>query len=126
MSGEPWDVPETEEGRDTLERLAAEYEAAGQLREYGITLTRLARLVLQVGPREGTDNGWVGAAKVGRRAVEVLRQTDDKRALAAALRIAAQPMVAGIDREALLDEAEQIAREIEDWSAVGWAIFAKS
>src|ERR1043166_5593332 len=120
---EPWIVPETPEGRETLQRLAAEYEEKGQLRELGITLTYLARLVKQIGTGVEGD-GWATIAQIGQRAIEALRQTDDKTALAAALRATAQPFVGGIDRPALLNEARTISAEAGDLAGEGWALFA--
>jgi hypothetical protein len=120
----PWVVPEDETGRERLEALIEEYEASGSLRELGITLTRYGALVKQIGTRDGEPPAIVAVSQLGSRAAEILRQTDDKKALAAALRVAAQPFVTGVDREALLQEARSISTEYEDWSGVGWVILA--
>jgi hypothetical protein len=129
----PWDVPETREGRAELERLVTEYERGGKLRELGITLTKLAQLVKQLGPsRQGEDWGAVYHSCAS-RAVEVLRQTDDMPALAAALRALASPFAAGnvfqspnSKFQTPLDEALQLCREAGDANGEGWTLFAMS
>ncbi|MEZ0326388.1 MAG: hypothetical protein ACAH95_10820 [Fimbriimonas sp.] len=119
---EPWQVKDTPEGREKLLALVAEYEAAGQRRELGLTLTRLARLAKQIGVGDD-QNGFVMSATYGQRAVEVLRQTDDRKALAAALRVAAVPFITGTQPTTLLLEALDISRSIGDLEGEGWAIY---
>jgi hypothetical protein len=119
---EPWDVKYTPEGREQLLRLVEEYEASGQSRELGLTLSRLARLAKQIGMGEGSS-GFVESARYGAWAVDVLRQTGDKKALASALRAAAVPLVTNIQPVELLTEALEISRSIGDQEGEGWAIF---
>ena len=125
MANEPWDLPYSDEGREALRELAKTYEAEGKLRELGLTLTHLARVIKWKGNGDAGD-AWAESARVGLKAVWALRQTDDRLALANALRIAAQPWISGLDQGALLDEAEAISREIGDFAGQGWALYAKS
>ena len=124
MQKEPWDQPHTAEGREALIRLAAQYEQQGLARERGITLTRLARMLKWVGSGRPGVGEFEWAAELGQQAVELLRETDDRLALAGALRAAAQPLVETGNREQLLREALLISKEIGDLSGEGWAYFS--
>lgn len=121
MTGEPWDVPVTEEGRRILYELVERYRESCQTRELGICLSRLAHCVKHVGAEDGAGP-FVASAIFGREAVELLRQSDDKRELARAVRVAAVPLVTGVDHKALLDESLAIAREIGDKEEEGWTL----
>lgn len=123
MSGEPWNVPETPEGREELRALIEEYRASGQVRELGIALTRMASIVKQIGEKDG-KNAWDACIKFGREAVKVLRKTDDRAALVDALNGAHIYLLPKEVRETLSREALAMARELGDPSREGWAIFA--
>lgn len=122
MSTNPWDVPPTDEGREILLALADQYRAAGQTRELGICLARLAHVIKQVGT--GTDEpAFDAAARYGLEAVELLRRAGDQRELARALRLAALPFVTGVDQAALLTESLTIARAIGDKEQEGRTLY---
>jgi hypothetical protein len=89
----------------------------------GRALTRLAVLTKQIGTPEG-ENTWDRAAEYGRLAVQVLREADNPRALAAALRAAAMPFVSGVDPTALLNESIEISRSCGDTEGEAWAQYA--
>ncbi|MCB8933816.1 MAG: hypothetical protein M9921_08890 [Fimbriimonadaceae bacterium] len=118
----PWDVPVTEEGRDELIRMVADYQQPGDELELGQTLSRLAHVVKHVGSPDG-QGAMVRSAQIGSEAVRVLREIDAPKALCRALRIAAVPFVTGIDCEALLAESLTLARQIGDLEEEGWTLF---
>lgn len=126
MPADPWIVPETPEGRETLTRLIAQYEASGQLREFGITLVHLAQLIKQIGNGRDDGSGWETISQLGLKATEALRQTDDKASLAAALRVRSHAFVAIAERKALLEEARAISKDAGDLKGEGWALFTLS
>jgi hypothetical protein len=118
---EPWDVPRTEAGRDRLISLVAEYKAAGNDREAGIALSRLAHVVLHVGA--GNDrNGFAECARIGAESVALLRMAGDKKELCRALRTSAVKFHA--DCEPLLEESLELAQEIGDIEEEAWTTFA--
>lgn len=122
MPTNPWDVPPTDEGRETLLALADEYRAAGRPRELGICLARLAHVVKHAGTRDD-EPAFDAAARYGREAVELLRQAGDQRELAIALRAAALPFVTGVDHTTLLTESLALARSIGDKEQEGWTLY---
>ncbi len=117
---EPWDVPRTEEGRDKVIALLEEYRAAGQDREAGICLSRLAYLIKHVGAPDG-GHAFGESAKTGAEAVALLRKTGDKKELCRALRQAAVPFHANC--EPLLAESLALAQEIGDMEEEAWTTF---
>lgn len=123
MRTDPRDIPETPEGREALAVLIDELRASGDLRELGIALTRMAHLVKQVGAGEGQD-AWAACVSYGSEAESVLRQTDDRAALAAALTGAHLNFLPKQQREEKAREALAIARELGDPEQEGWAIFS--
>jgi hypothetical protein len=120
---DPWQLPRTPEGRAQLEALANRYEQEGKARELGRTLVELAHVYKHIGTG-GEDAAWDATVSTALRAVDLLRQTEDRQGLAEALRAAAQPFVQGIDREKFLQEALSISQEIGDPSGEGWAYYA--
>lgn len=121
MSKNPWEVPVTEEGRSTLEALAHEYGSENKVWELGLTLSRLAHVVKHVGSSNGAP-AFEESARLGAEAVRLLRQTDDRKALARALVIASVPMIR-VDHKAMLKEALKISREIGDKEEEGWTLY---
>ncbi len=115
-------MPVTDEGRDALIALIARYRATGQTRELGICLSRLAHCVKHVGTAS-PEGAFDASARLGNEAIALLRQTHDKKELARALRVAAVPLVDGIDHSALLTESLAIAREIGDKEQEGWTLY---
>ena len=115
MTKEPWDLPVDETSKPILEALIAKYEAAGQNRELGICCSRMANLLKHIGPIDE-------AATFGHRAVAYLRNTEDRKEYARALRIACLPFTIGPHRE-YLEESLKISREIGDKEEEGWTLF---
>ena len=115
MTNEPWDLPVDETSKPILEALIVKYEAAGQNRELGICCSRMANLLKHIGPLDE-------AATFGHRAVAYLRNTEDRKEYARALRIACLPFTVGPHRE-YLEESLRISREIGDKDEEGWTLF---
>jgi hypothetical protein len=125
MKPDPFDVPWTEEGRDEVRRRVEELWDKGDSLELGLGLTRLSRLVFQVGSWD--DGSAFGvAATIADRAIEVLRRIGDKQALAAALRARAVPFVQPDIVEECLNEALSLSREIGDRAGEAAALFRLS
>lgn len=114
-------MPVSRRGRSKLLDLLEKYRAAGQDREAGICLARLAHIYKHVGCA-GDRLAFPEAAKAGAEAVELLRKTGDKKQLCIALRAAAVPFE--VETEPLLEEALAIARELGDIEEEAWALYA--
>ena len=115
MSSEPWDVPLKKSSRRILTKLIKKYEKEGQMRELGITCSRMAQLLKEIGPMSD-------AAIYGQKAIEYLRRTDDKKELAKALRVACIPFSSGPHKE-WLEESLALSRQIGDKEEEGWTIY---
>lgn len=104
MADEPWkNLPRTEESRDKLIAMGRAFEEEGKLREAGTVYLELASLLRWVPP------GFNAAANCALRAVDLLRQTDDKAGLAAALRVSATCFA--MESKPALAESLALARE---------------
>jgi hypothetical protein len=122
---EPWDVPESPEGREKLRNLVEEYRASGQMRELGLSLTKLASLVKQIGT--GTDDGaFTAGLGYAAEAIQYLRATEDRRSLATVLRVGAGFTFGQPPADEWLAEAKAISVELGDTAGEGWALFASS
>ena len=115
MSSDPWDLPIEKASRKKLVHLLKSYEKAGQVREAGICCSRLANLLKHIGPMDE-------AANYGHRAVAYLRNTEDRKEYARALRVACLPFMAGPHLE-YLEKSLEICREIGDKEEEGWTLF---
>lgn len=102
---EPWNLPLEKASRKILVKLIKTYEKEGKVREAGICCSRMANLEKQIGSFEKS-------AAYGQEAVRLLRQSDDKKELARALRAACVPFMVGIDQLAYLRESLAMAREV--------------
>jgi hypothetical protein len=112
----------TEAERAELERELVRAQDARDILWEGQVLARLAHVYLQIGTGDDRPGRSV-AATAGLRAIELLRQTTDRGTLAKVLRSGALAFVEGVDREAFLLESLEIARDVKDSAAEGWAMF---
>jgi len=83
----------------------------------------MASIVKQIGTGEEKD-AWAECVRCGSEAIDVLRQTEDRAALADALSGAFVYLIPAPDREALCLEALAISRELGYKRREGWSIFA--
>jgi tetratricopeptide (TPR) repeat protein len=95
--------------------------------ELGQAYLGLAYIYKHIGPADGR-RPFVASAEAAQRAVSYLRQTDDRRALAAALRASVVAFVTDNHAEAdqWLAEALAIAESDNDSSAIAWTHHAIS
>lgn len=113
---QPWDLPNKKSSKTKLKALIREYEKNDQVREAGICCMRMAHLLKQIGP-------FVESAQYGQKAVELLRQADDKKELIQALRAACVPFEESVDQQAYLNEALMLSIEIKDRVEEAWTIY---
>ena len=115
MAANLWEMPVEEASREPMLALISQYEKAEQANELGICCSRMAHLLKHIGPMDE-------AAEYGKKAIHFLRQTDNKKELARALRIACVPFCDGPYQE-WLAESLALAREIGDRESEGWTIY---
>jgi hypothetical protein len=115
MDKEPWDLPIEEASKPILEALIAKYKAGEQARELGICCSQMAHLLKHIGPMDE-------AALYGQKAIWFLRQTDDKKELARAMRVACVPFTDGPHKE-YLEESLTLSREIGDREEEAWTMY---
>lgn len=113
---QPWELPNKKSSKTKLKALIREYEGSGQVREAGICCMRMAHLLKQIGP-------FGESAQYGQKAVELLRQADEKKELIRALRAACVPFTALVDQQAYLNEALMLSIEIKDRVEEAWTIY---
>jgi hypothetical protein len=120
----PWDVPATAEGRDTVRERIKEFQAQGNRREVGRGLTALSQLVMEVGSWDGRPTLPLAAA-LANEAVVVLRETGDRKSLAQAVRASAVPFVTpGISPQKLAEAVR--GSETGDPQSEAWALYRMS
>lgn len=111
----------TEAARDELTILVRDLRTKGDKAALGRALTDLADSVKHVGTPDG-ENAFAASARLGSEAVSLLRETGDRKGLSRALRVAAVPMIEGIDHRAMLEESLSLARAIADREEEGWTL----
>jgi tetratricopeptide (TPR) repeat protein len=124
MSESMWDVPQTPEGMATAIERLKQVREEGNLIEEGNGLLALAHLVKWV----AFDNEQDPFTRSNRLAVEALavfRMAGDDRGQVRAL-VSALPMADRSDRDAMLEEAESIARSTSDENLVAMVISGRA
>lgn len=124
MADDPWNVPQTEEGLQTVLALLEDCRAAGDDLAVGKGLLRLAHLVKWV--RSDNDEAPFDRSRtLALEALEIFRRLDDARGRVLALHAAA-PFVPPDERARMLAEADRLAMASNDGVLVARSLWAQA
>lgn len=122
---DPRKVPHTAKGRAELEQATEAAIASGDFYLAGLCLTELGSIYKHVGTATGRDS-WTCAYGAATKAVEYLRQYDDKGALGLALLVLANvPFIKDFDYPACIEESIALCQEAGDEAAATWGLFTQ-